>query len=140
MIQNNRQFNVTKGQISKLDSALALTRQAKGKMDTRIYRAMIAGIESQIDELREQLLEFEELKAARALSLQSVTDLPSILVKARVALGYTQKDLANKLNLSPQQIQKYEATGYRSASLSRVLKIMGALHLDFETEIPLKSA
>jgi ribosome-binding protein aMBF1 (putative translation factor) len=137
MIQNERQYRVTKGQIAKLESALAHSRTVEGKVDPRIYRAMIAGIEDQTEELRQQLREYEELKSAHALRLRSADELAQTLVRARVARGYTQKDLAKKLRLRPQQIQKYEATGYQSASLKRVLEVMVALDLRLQAEIPL---
>ena len=139
MIQNQRQYQVTKAQISRLEDALKTGKGAKREMDERVYRAMLAGIESLIDELQQQLREYEKLEKATALHLRSAEDLPELLIKARVARGYTQKDLAEKLDLKPQQIQKYEATRYRSASLSRLLDIMKALGLELQAKIPLKS-
>lgn len=139
MIQNQRQYNVTKGQISRLRDALAAARRTSEKMDSRVYKAMIAGIESQIRELTEGIQEYEALAKTHSLSLCSVEELPDILIKSRVARGYTQKDLANRVNIKPQLIQKYETTKYRSASWKRILQIMRALGIDFQTVIPLKS-
>ena len=48
MILNQRQYRVTKGQISKLNEALNAARSTKEKMAPRVYDAMIAGVESQI--------------------------------------------------------------------------------------------
>ncbi|MGB2865755.1 MAG: helix-turn-helix transcriptional regulator, partial [Sedimentisphaerales bacterium] len=70
--------------------------------------------------------------------MHSVEDLPQILVKARIARDYTQKKLAENLGIKPQQIQKYEITGYRSASWKRILEVMDALGLEFEAHVPLK--
>lgn len=137
MIQNQREYSVTKGQISLLESALAHSRTVEGKTDPRVYRAMIVGIEGQIEELRQQLREYEELKEARKLKLRGADDLPPMLIKARVARGYTQKELAQRLNIKPQQVQRYEATEYRSASLRRVIEVMKALDLKLQAEIPL---
>jgi len=139
MISNQRQYNVTKGQITRLENALNASKAAKARMAPRVYTAMVAGIQSQIDELKGQLREYEELEKATALDLRSAEELPDVLIRARVARGYTQKDLAERLKLKPQQIQKYEATRYRSASLNRVLEVMKALGLDLQAKIPLKS-
>ena len=135
MIQNQRQYNVTKGQIAKLEGALEASRGAAGRMDPRIYEAMIAGIESQIEELRQQLVAYEELVQAASLHLGSAEEIGPILIKARVARGMTQKDLAEAIKIQPQQIQKYEATEYRSASLKRVLEIMRALDVDIQADV-----
>lgn len=138
MIQNQRQYKVTKGQIAKLEGALKASVKLSEKTDPRVYRAMIGGIEWEINRLQQQLHEFEELKETSDLVMHSVEDLPQILVKARIARGYTQKELAERVNIKPQQIQKYEITGYRSASWKRILEVMDKLGLDFEAHVPLK--
>lgn len=140
MIQNRRQYNVTKGQAARLEQALEAAKSTADRMAPRVYKAMVAGIRSQIDDLERELREYEELEQASELHLDSAEDLPTVLIKARVARGYTQKDLAEKLDVQPQQIQKYEATGYRSASLRRVLDVMRALDLDLRADLLLKTS
>jgi len=47
---------------------------------------------------------------------------------SRIAAGLSQKELAAKLGLKPQQIQRYEAGNYQGAtSLGRVNPILRAL-------------
>lgn len=123
--------------MTRLKDALTAAKGTKGKMPARVYKAMLKGIESQIEELREELRKYEDLRRARALHLGSAEGLPELLIQARVARGYTQGDLASRLKLKPQQIQKYEATGYRSASLARVIDVMKALDLQLETDVHL---
>jgi HTH-type transcriptional regulator/antitoxin HigA len=60
----------------------------------------------------------------RVLALDSIEELPKTLIQARFAFGLSQEDLAAKLGLKPQQIQRYEATNYRSASLERINEIV----------------
>ena len=45
------------------------------------------------------------------------------LIKARIAAGMSQASLAKSLRLKPQRIQRYEASKYASASLTRVLQV-----------------
>jgi len=139
MILNQRQYRVTKGQISKLNEALNAARSTKEKMAPRVYDAMIAGIESQIKELQDQLLEYDQLANKSKLNLRSFEDLPQVLIKARIAKGHTQKSLAEKLKMKPQQIQKYEATFYESVSWKRICLILKALDVDLKGYLPLKS-
>ena len=51
-------------------------------------------------------------------------------IKARIAQGLSQKDLAERLKLKEQQIQRYEATDYASASLNRIKEVVTALGID----------
>lgn len=48
-------------------------------------------------------------------------------MKARIARGWTQRRLAEALGVAEQQVQRYESTGYRSASLARICDVAAAL-------------
>ena len=56
-------------------------------------------------------------------------DLADTLIKARIARGWTQRNLADALGVAEQQIQRYESTAYRSASLARLCDIAEALEV-----------
>ena len=62
-------------------------------------------------------------------------DLGYQLIVARIARGYTQKDLARKLGLKEQAIQRYEAEKYRSISLASFQRIAAVLDLRLNTEL-----
>jgi transcriptional regulator with XRE-family HTH domain len=61
--------------------------------------------------------------------LNSLDALPKVLIEARIAAGLTQEDLASRLGLKPQQIQRYEASDYQTASLARLRGIARVLNL-----------
>lgn len=65
------------------------------------------------------------------LELNSLEALPRALIKARIAAKLSQKDLAERLGLKEQQIQRYEATEYNSANLARVIEVSLALRIKF---------
>ena len=140
MIRNEQQKSVTRAQIATLNEALEAAMQEKNDMDPRLYEAMVAGIRSQIADLEQELEDYEAAKTATALSMSSWQDISRVLIQGRIARGLTQKELAEKLNLKPQQIQKYEATEYEGASLKRVLEVFAALELDIEADVPLRAA
>lgn len=70
-----------------------------------------------------------EPKGILALVLEAVGDLPKTLIRARIASGITQEGLAHRLGVKTQQIQRYEATEYESASFARIRKVVQALGL-----------
>ena len=80
-------------------------------------------------DLKREMREYESLKAGEFQigDLQVVSGLPSMLIKARIAQGMSQKDLAERIGLKEQQIQRYEATDYCSASLSRIREVVSGL-------------
>ena len=78
-------------------------------------------------------MEYDKLKKGKfRLSIfDGVEALPDNLIKARIALGWTtQKDLAERLKTTEQQIQKYESSNYESASLRRVVEIISIMQQD----------
>ncbi len=105
-------------------------------MDERIFNSMIAGIKSQISELKDQIKEYEKIQNAKALTY-SLENLHSVLIQARVARGWTQKKLAKKLNVDAQQIQRYEKSNYSSVSLERAIDIFKALDINLKGRIAL---
>jgi transcriptional regulator with XRE-family HTH domain len=76
---------------------------------------------------------YDALRTSGALSLDisSPMDLGHALVKARIARGWTQAQLAEELGMPKQQVQRYEATAYASASLRRIGLVADALGMTF---------
>jgi ribosome-binding protein aMBF1 (putative translation factor) len=140
MITNERQYRVTRSQLQKLEKSLPGNEASEGKLDPRLRAAVRDGLQSQIDELQEQIAEYERLKNSSVsdIKLGSLEELPAVLVKARVAQGMTQKDLARRLRMKEQQIQRYEADRYRSASLQRILQVAAALGVDLHAPTRLR--
>ena len=79
---------------------------------------------AQAEDLRAEIAEYELLRsgAVSTFEASSLAELPTLLVKARIARGWTQRDLADALGVAEQQMQRYEATGYRAASLAQTLR------------------
>jgi HTH-type transcriptional regulator/antitoxin HigA len=59
-----------------------------------------------------------------------------MLILARIARGLSQRDLAEKLGIKEQQIQRYEADRYRAISLQNFRRIAHLLGLEFSATIP----
>src|SRR5262249_10652971 len=96
----------------------------------------------QLDELRAQLQEYESLKAGAqpVVALNSLSELPNQLVRARIAAGLSHKDLAARLNMKEQQMQRYEANDYDGASLSRLQEVADAHNVNIQEYVLMQSA
>lgn len=62
--------------------------------------------------------------------MNPLTDIGNALVEARKDGGITQAELAAQLGVKRQQVQRWEAQAYRSASLERVGRVAEALGFD----------
>ncbi len=127
MIANEREYRITKAAAKKFAEALKNFDErpsAHRGAHPRLIRAEKEGIASQLATLRRELREYERLRSGRVrISLREVEQLPQKLVRARIAAGLTQEALAEKLGLKRQQIQRYEASEYATASLATVRQI-----------------
>ncbi|MEE9280908.1 MAG: helix-turn-helix domain-containing protein [Myxococcota bacterium] len=133
MIKNEREYRITRAQAERFQRDLESLgdRKPLRGVDPDLPRLEAAALRSQLEELREQLAEYEALRAGQRerVEIESLDELPRALIQARIAAGMSQEDLAQGLGLSKQQIQRYEATDYASASLKRLRDIAEALNL-----------
>jgi transcriptional regulator with XRE-family HTH domain/cytidylate kinase len=143
MIRNERQYKITKAEVAKLREALqaAESTTVAPTIDPVFVKAEIDGLRSQLEEMVEDLESYERLRDGdeEIPAVRSVQDIPRALIQTRIRAGLTQEDLAQRVGLKPQQIQRYEATDYASANLSRVSEIAEALDISLEesdTSIP----
>jgi ribosome-binding protein aMBF1 (putative translation factor) len=130
MIKNDRQYRITKAQSGKFAKAIRETKAfPKSELHPMLRKAQIDAMESQLGDLQREIEEYETLRSGRrkVATLDSLEKLSITLIQARIAGGLSQADLAARLGLKPQQIQRYEATEYQSASLERVNEIMRVL-------------
>lgn len=137
-IENEREYRITGAWIRRFENALEqILLEPEGDEPAWLRKARIEASQSQIEDLREQMVEYEALrsKQVHSASVNSLEQLPDALIKARIASGLTQEQLAERLNLKKQQIQRYEATRYASASLERLSEIARALGIQITAEV-----
>jgi HTH-type transcriptional regulator/antitoxin HigA len=127
MIYNERQYKITGKEIENLNASLEALHNSD--QPDWLKAAQIAALKSQVSELEAQLVEYELVKEGRVqfTECSDLTLLPKILVQSRIARGLSQKELGEALNLTAQQIQRYEASDYMGASLSRLIDIAEVL-------------
>jgi HTH-type transcriptional regulator/antitoxin HigA len=139
MITNNRQYNISRKQFTKLQNALAnfdLASRIKQIGSHKLVQAELNALKSEINVLRHQINEYEVLQSGAKVrfTASDLKELPLLLIRARIAKKLSQRDLANLIGVKEQQIQRYEAEKYATANLIRLKEIADALTLNI-TEI-----
>lgn len=132
MIQNERQYRITQTKLREFERELANIDPQDPQLHPRQVVGWTNSYNLTIRQLKQELAEYERLKSGHILTfvLGSLNDLPTTLIKARIAAGMTQKELADKIGVREQQIQRYEASQYSSASFDRLRSIADALKID----------
>ena len=139
MITNERQYRITKAELKRFEENLAAhdARDRSPHVDPRIHRAMREGIASEADELRAQLHHYEQLRDGHITKreITSLRELPGALIEARIAARLTQRDLAERIGVVEQQVQRWEASDYAGVNLERLQSIADALGIDIRETI-----
>jgi len=139
MITNERQYLITKRQLKKLRKAIRdfnLKEVAERVGSEILAAAEMNALKSEEISLANQVKEYEVLRAGEITTFEatSLSELPKILIRSRIAQGLSQRGLAELVGVKEQQIQRYESDEYATASLRRLLEIAEALKLSI-TEI-----
>lgn len=129
MIFSNLQLQVTKDQLVALGQSL---KKLRDQAQSPIIGIQISAIESQLLDLSFQVEEYSALIAGDFSIPEKfdLDELPDILIKARIACGMTQLDLAQTAGLTFNQIQQYEDSSYSGAPSSLVRILSNVLSVD----------
>lgn len=143
MITNERQYGVTKTEASRLREALSsfdVVRLAAQGIDPIIVEAQRSALVEQLNELERDLSRYEQLKSGETLRLSADTliQLGEVLIEARIASALSQRELAERLGMKEQQLQRYEQERYRTANLTRLEAVAAALNIRLDTQIELR--
>jgi ribosome-binding protein aMBF1 (putative translation factor) len=114
-----------------LDRQRAHLRQEMDLSDDEMERAMQPMI-SFSKQLEEEVEVYERMKRGDLGELQSLRAIGRWLIGARIARGLTQKELAERLDVSPSQVSRDERNDYHGITVDRAQRIMDALGVRFE--------
>lgn len=141
IILNEKQLQEARAKLARLEAATAsgqaLVRAAEG-LPTEVIQQITIVMKVERDDLQEAIASYEDAKIsgdATALSVRAQHDPGVILIVARIANGLTQKDLAWRLGMKEQQVQRNEADRYRSVSVKTYTRIASLLGVQLTAEI-----
>ena len=119
MIRNDRQLAQTR---QRAAAAKALAAEAESAVDRDTWSQAAS-------EFEEEIADYLAVRSGtrHVFELVAIDDLAEALVKARIAKGWTQKELADELGVTEQMVQRDERVGYQKASIARLADVADAL-------------
>jgi HTH-type transcriptional regulator / antitoxin HipB len=137
MIQNERQYKITQTKLRDLEKDLDRLNSPDPDLHPRKILARQNSLKILIGELQQEVMEYEQLKSGQITQfpLHSIQDLPMVMIKARIAAGMTQKELAEKIGVQEQQIQRYEFNQYHAVGFDRLQEVLSALRIGFSQAV-----
>lgn len=136
-IKNQHQRKITAARLADFTATLAELENTEPADDNADIgqRLAIATTRSYIDDLTTELADYDALATAETIAIDSITDLGTALIQARIASGLTQAQLAARTGLQTAAITRYEATDYHTAKLERLAHIAQALDFDLNAQL-----
>ena len=142
MIKNERQYKITRGKadeirviISELDNS-----PLSDGLSAEMRELQLEALSGTLGDFETELADYDALHDATLIEATGIGEFPTALIRARIARGLTQRELADRLGLAEQAIQRYEAGDYASASFARLVEIAEALDLTIHYDVRLASA
>ena len=134
-ILNERAYRRSRSKLRKLQAELPSVYWNPDQVASGAHQKRIEALEVQVGELVCSITDYEALKRVGGLRFEfdSLQDLGLALIRARISHGWSQERLAEELDMPKQQIQRYEATEYASASLRRILEVADALGVNLSS-------
>ncbi|CAK9252046.1 unnamed protein product [Sphagnum jensenii] len=138
MITSGQQLKSVQETISRFAESIEEVKrqQAEGKIPANDAEISIGGFNYEIKKLKQQVDEYKSLISGSMdyIDARKLEDLPRTMIQLRLALGWSQKRLADELGVQQQQIARYEATDYEGISFQRMLVMLNAFdaHISIE--------
>jgi HTH-type transcriptional regulator/antitoxin HigA len=127
MIKTDKQLKASRELIKEFQQAITKAESGRGSstMKPQAFKAYVAGMRSQLEQLTVEIERYERLKSGdmSLITAAALDDLPRSLIETRIARGKSQSELARNLGVAPQQVQRWEADDYQSASFPMLCEI-----------------
>ncbi len=137
MIKNDRQREVTLEWVARFERNLEL---AEGNSDSTVHpklrQARIDAYRSQLVTFRQELAEYDTLKASGPLhySPVDISELPRLLIKARIAAGISEAELGRCIGLSEAEVFRMEDFEYAEAEFYQLEEAATAIGVKLTIE------
>ncbi len=87
------------------------------------------------EQLKEEVEGYERLKRGDFGTLHSLSGIGRWLIGFRIAKGWTQTELAKRLNVSQAQVSKDESNEYHGVSLEKAQRILDVFDTKIKVEV-----
>ena len=88
-------------------------------------------------QLAEEVQSYERLKRREFAEIENLRGIGHLLISLRIALGLSQRDLANRLKVHESQVSRDEKNEYFGITLERAARILDAFNVRLHTKVEL---
>lgn len=142
MIKNERQYKITQAKADEIRVTISELEHAPlpDGLSPEMREMQVDALKGTLGDFEIELAEFDTLHDATLIEATGIREFPTALIRARIARGLTQRELADRLGIAEQSIQRYEAGDYAGVSFTRLVEIADALKLTVHFDVRLAAA
>jgi DNA-binding XRE family transcriptional regulator len=142
MIKNERQYRITRARADEIRNTIGELQRAPRPegLQPEMRELQLDALRGTLGDFEAELAEYDSLHDATLIEATGIEQLPTALIRARIACGLTQRQLAERIGLQEQAIQRYESTDYSGVSFARLVEIAAALDLSVHYDVRLNQA
>ena len=132
MILDTKQQKAAKKNLDRLNRSIARIVEKDECENDPIKNFELAALKGFSDQIQQDIDDFEMLRSGgfETPNSYNLTELPTILIQARIAWGWSQQSLADCTGTKLAHLQLYEEELYLGASFSKKMEIADALGID----------
>lgn len=135
MIKNEKQYKISKKKLLEVsEKVFALEEKASTSISQKMILASTKNFKVEIEQ---EIKAYEKIKATKKIQLKetSIEQLPKLITQYKIANHLSNKEFAKQLNLKEQQLQRYEATGFKTISFEKLIRFLQHINLDIKVKI-----
>lgn len=138
-IFNQRDYKSAKARLTQVEAALGPEGVVDGltsSLSADISSARRKALQAEARKLREDIGSYEKLQSSGDIPTElAANELGLFPIIGRIARRLSQRELADLLEVSEQQIQRYESDRYASISLSRYSRVLEVLGVELRSRL-----
>jgi len=137
MIRTDAEYKNAQEKLDQEQETLQRQREQLEEMDLsgeEVERALEPMISFR-DQLREEIETYERMRRGDLSALHNLNSIGRWLIGARIAKGWSLSKLADKLDVSVQQVSRDEQNEYHGITTKRAQRILETLGVRFRLEV-----
>lgn len=140
MILNDEHRLAQEHNLRKLKISIAKFESIADCVDDQLNRLELQALQGFAIQFQQEIDDYDLLRSGKLHipNSFSLSELPKILVQSRIALGWSQAELAEVTKTRLSKIELYEENLYVGASLSKKMEIAAALEIDIDRSMLLQ--
>ena len=137
MIRNENEYRAA---VQRLEEQEARIQQQAAelrnmKLSKPEQKRVLDPIQTFHDQLQEEITSYERLKRGEFDEVSNFAELGRLLIALRIAGGLTQRELAERLEVSESQVSRDERNEYHGITVERANRILEVLNAEVRTTV-----